>query len=167
MALNPRMSLSSGGRSLRQTIRAASAEDTAARGESALAAVVARYEAQLAAARWAVYRVRRVYHREAIRTDRGLEAIATGDRSAMIAALARLGPVEELDGHPRVYLRRRAGAERPAVEEFFVAAPHVARDKAKRQFPTSWARATFGDPRPDPLATFARPAPTWQQHPLA
>lgn len=154
MALNHRMTLYSGGKSLYETIQATIAKDYAERDGSELDAAIAGFQHMLNTHSWAVYRVRRVYHPEVIRTDRCLKTIWTGSRAEMIERLSLLGQVEELDGHHRVYVRRREGMTRPATEEFFVAAPAVARNKAKKQFPTTWARATWDDPRPDPLEQF-------------
>lgn len=154
MALNSRMTLYSGGRSLHRTIAEARETDHATTGGSQLDEVVTLYTQALNEAPWTVYRVRRVYHENIHQTDRDLRAFFEGSRAAMQEKLAMLGPVEERDGHLRVYLRRRQGTQRPSVEEFFVIAPKRAKNKSKKQFWDNWVRATWRETVPDPLEQF-------------
>jgi hypothetical protein len=44
-------------------------------------------------------------------------------------------------GSYRVYVRRRREGVYPTTEEFYVAAPALADDKAKKGFEDKWARA--------------------------
>ncbi|MEI8167683.1 MAG: hypothetical protein WCG26_14975, partial [Chloroflexales bacterium] len=89
-------------------------------------------------------RVRRMYREQAPLVDRSVERLATGDRAAMLAHLHRLGEAEVEGGIERVYIRRRAGRARPAIEELYVAAPAIIGEKEKKCFSRLWTHNTSG-----------------------
>jgi hypothetical protein len=111
------------------------------------AAGVRVFEALLAAAEWAVYRVRRVYHAKG-RADRSVTKVAIGRMDTMTAELTRLAAVEGQEavveaGSPRFYLARRQPSQYPAFEEMCVAAPADAEEKAKKSFESTWGRVAL------------------------
>lgn len=128
---------------------------------------VAAFERVLGEMEWALYRVRRVQSLTAagtnVRSNRSVEKLETGTRDEVEARLAELGDVSAEGGIPKVFSTRRRvelsgiknqGGRKakelkveelelrgPVVEEFFVAAPSLARDKANKVFERSWAAA--------------------------
>lgn len=136
-ALNPRMTLYSRGRSLRDLI--------VADGNLHALAVL---DQRLAEAEWAVYRVRRVYTAPA-RAYREVSIIDRASRQACMAALEAIArehacPVDPVAGAAAaVHTRRRASAT--GAEESFVAAPGVVREKRRACFTRAWIEATAPD----------------------
>lgn len=91
---------------------------------------------------WALYRVRRVLRRPSS-IYRSVEALARGDRAAMLALLhtlaARTGlALDTTDGTARLWLARREPKRYPAVEALYVAAVDHVHDKARPGFDTHW-----------------------------
>jgi hypothetical protein len=136
-ALNPRMTLYSRGRSLRDLIAA----------DGNLHAV-ALLDQRLAETEWAVYRVRRVYTARA-RAYREVCIIDRASRPACLAALAEVDlehvcPVDPVAGSAAaVHTLRRASAT--GAEESFVAAPGVVLEKRRACFTRAWIEATAPD----------------------
>lgn len=93
--------------------------------------VVDRFEAELDAIEWAVYRVRRVWTGNS-RADRAVEIEATGTREEMVERLASLAAVEgavtiEDEGIVRA-VHSTKGSSFPCSEHQIVAAPRTMRE---------------------------------------
>jgi hypothetical protein len=137
LALNPRMTLFSGGRSLRATVE----ED------GRLGAALARFTEDLQHRPWALYDVRRVFFAPGV-ADRKVETLATGSYAAMVDAIsaqaAQAGVAVEGDReYRRVFLRRRVEApDYPMVEHMLTIAPATVADKHRKRFNATWAAAT-------------------------
>jgi hypothetical protein len=132
-SLNPRFGLFASGVPLRTTVEAAG-----------LTAILTRFDAELEAAPWALYHVRRIYREVAPLVDRSVVTRATGTRDEMLAHLTTLGEVEVEGGIGRVSLRHHTPGLRPSLEEFFVAAPATIADKEKKCFAAMWRSRTSG-----------------------
>jgi hypothetical protein len=136
LALNPRSSLYSGGRRVRDEVRTAG-----------LSAVWDAYEARLRSSAWAVYRVRRILPLTG-QANRCLKRVATFKTAdAAVQHLASLAARHGLaleqepeDVTPRLWLRRRES--KPTIEEFLCVCPAVPSDKAVKGFEKRWAQAT-------------------------
>ncbi|MDA3644353.1 hypothetical protein LZ318_30925 [Saccharopolyspora indica] len=133
VALNKRSGLFGPGGTLREKLELGQAT-----------AVLALAEEAIAAADWALYRVRRCYSAPAA-AWRAVEVVHRGDRlsaTLLLAELAdRLGRRPGLrheGGHTRLWLAERHGDRYPQVEEFYVAAPAQVHDKAREGFDTRW-----------------------------
>jgi hypothetical protein len=98
----------------------------------------------LARQEWAVYRVRRILTRQG-GGDRSVEKVQVGSRAEMHAAIAQLSGETVADPFacPRFYLCRREKGVYPTREEFWVAAPALAQNKAKPSFDAHWARVAL------------------------
>lgn len=104
---------------------------------------------------WAIYRVRRLYYGRAT-AARSVDRVLLGGHRTVHTALAEVArlldipltrneqivgaPVHEgdLDRYRRLWLRRRSNVAYPTVEEFYVAAPAQAMDKAPDSFEEAW-----------------------------
>lgn len=135
-ALNPRMTLYPGGKSILQITQ-----------EEDNTAALSRFAERLAATTWALYRVRRIYYAPG-RADRSVERINEGSQDTCQAALETIATISskmiECSGvgqHPRVYLRRPGSdGPFPRLEEQFVLAPAVVIDKQRERFEATWRR---------------------------
>lgn len=105
--------------------------------------------------RWAVYRVRRRYNAPAI-APRSVQKLVTGQWRTMKNVLADIAdraaihlaydePIKgapkrhgEIDQYRRLWIRRRVEDSFPSPEEFLVAAPAQAHDKALSTFEDNW-----------------------------
>ncbi|MFD8316197.1 hypothetical protein [Kitasatospora purpeofusca] len=133
--------------------------------EAGLNDVLAAHQAQLAAQRWAIYEVRRIYwphpqHGPAKKGQawRSVRAVATGSLSRMTAELPRAAaahggtPVIDRHGITRVPLLTPT-APYPAVEHFLALGPALAADKQRKEFEHGWSQvagpapARAGQPR--------------------
>ena len=133
LSLNPRFGLYPSGKPLRVTMEQAHAAE-----------VLTSFARLLDDTQWSLYRVRRMYRAQAPLVDRSVKRMATGDRAAMLAQLRSLGDTEVEGGIARVSIRRRAGRARPAIEEFYVAAPAIIGEKEKKCFSRLWTHNTSG-----------------------
>jgi hypothetical protein len=140
MALNPRGTLYKG-TSLIQ-IATNSGNDKALNG----------YRQRIESAKWAKYRVRRIYSGKG-RADRAVEkldvfASAIEARANLAGVAACLGlPVEELRGIPYVWRQRRSETEFPTREEFWTIAPALVEAKARgglAWFDSKWSDSQMG-----------------------
>lgn len=136
MALNPRMTLYAT-RSLISLLASSPVH------ESSMQA----FAGKLSELEWAVYRVRRIYTAKG-RADRSIEIVARGPRFDMtgevfVQAARWTTDAETVEGHTRLYLRRRQPTEYPSAEEFYVAAPALAKPKAKPTFEREWRRVNL------------------------
>ena len=98
---------------------------------------------------WALYQVQRIYRRvgvkgKTINADRRVTTIATGSKQEMELQLERLArshhvTVQDQYGK-RFYLHTRIDGTYPVIEEFFVVAPHLAKDKVRhaKSFERQW-----------------------------
>lgn len=80
------------------------------------------------------------------RATRRLTIEETGSRAAVRAALDDLAahagtPVDELDGHPRIWLRQPAPVP-PTAEWLYAIAPALAKAKTGPGFESAWAIAS-------------------------
>ncbi len=139
LALNPRMAL------FKTTTARAIAE------QHGLTEVLARAEARLDGAEWAIYDIRRVHRPHGAKKDvegdparkgkswRSVRAVRRGSRGAMTAALAGVkAGVYEHGITPRLHLV--AAQDRyPTCERFLVAAPVGVDDKEQDGFAALWA----------------------------
>ncbi|MGA5819886.1 hypothetical protein ACPC54_18740 [Kitasatospora sp. NPDC094028] len=119
--------------------------------EAGLTDVLAAHQAQLAAQRWAIYEVRRIYwpaqHDAAKKGQawRSVRALDTGSCSRMTAALPRAAaayggtPVTDRHGITRVPLLA-ATAPYPAAEHFLALGPALAADKQRDKFEDAWSQ---------------------------
>lgn len=104
---------------------------------------------------WAIYHVQRIYKqlngkngkngKPYVNADRKVTIVAQGQRSAMESNLQALAQeqnaeLEELYGK-RFYVHRRVEGCYPAIEEFHVVAPNLAKDKCRnpKAFDRQWA----------------------------
>jgi len=135
MALNPRATLYKG-KSLIQIA-----------GNSGEEVALNSYRERIEAAKWARYRVRRIYQRKG-QADRAVEvqdvlATASEARVHLDGFAARLGlPVEELRGIPYVWRLRRNESAFPTREEFWTIAPAMVEEKARggiASFEAKWS----------------------------
>jgi hypothetical protein len=137
LALNPRMTLFSGGRSLRSVVEA----------DDRLGAARARFAEELQRRPWALYEVRRVFYAPGV-ADRKVEALATGSYEEMVQAIAERAAQEQLEvevngEYRRVHPRRRVEASTyPMVEHMLTIAPSTVADKSRKRFNAAWAAAT-------------------------
>jgi hypothetical protein len=140
MTLNPRGTLYKG-TSLIQ-IATNSGNDKALNG----------YRQTIESAKWAKYRVRRIYSGKG-RADRAVEkldvfASAIEARANLAGVAACLGlPVEELRGIPYVWRQRRSETEFPTREEVWTIAPALVEAKARRGlawFDSKWSDNQMG-----------------------
>lgn len=136
LALNPRSSLYSGGRRVRDEVR-----------KAGLSAVWDAYEARLRACSWAVYRVRRILplSGQANRCLKRVATFKTADEAVRhLTGLAVSHGLaleqESADVTLRLWLRRRES--KPTVEEFLAICPAIPADKAVPGFEKLWAQAT-------------------------
>lgn len=148
-ALNPKQGLIAGRRLLAVMERT-----------PALSQALDGYRAALDRAEWALYSVQRA--RLPKRATRRIAVEATGTRDAVRAALddlaARSGaPVDEMDGHARVWLRKPAPVK-PTAEWFYVTAPAYARPKTGPGFEAAWATASATADHADLFALDTRDA---------
>jgi hypothetical protein len=95
---------------------------------------------------WAIYHVERLYRAKGI-TDRRLSVLETGNQADMRSALAALAHEQNLsivgdEIADRAIMRQRAVGY-PATEEFFVVAPALAKDKARKRFASGWTHTTM------------------------
>jgi hypothetical protein len=129
-ALNPRMTLYSGG----QTVR----ESLAADGNSE---ALARADAHLDEAEWALYRVQRIYfgRAHAFRRVKALQRGARHDMQQLLKrrALERRVTCETSVGSTRAHILR-PGEDYPTRQDFLVAAPGVVEDKSRPTFEKRW-----------------------------
>jgi hypothetical protein len=95
---------------------------------------------------WALYHVERLYRAKGI-TDRRLSVVETGNQAEMRSALAALAREQNLSierdeiADRAIVRQRKAGY--PATEEFYVVAPALARDKARKRFAAGWTHTTM------------------------
>lgn len=150
-SLNPRFGLFPSGVPLVETLRKAGVTEP-----------IRIYEEQLATMPWALYRVQRIYREKPPLVDRNLRIVSEGSREAMVASLREIGQTETEEKVERVYLRHREGKARPAVEEFYVAAPGGIQEKSKKSFAVRWKAYTQHQPVAVPLPP--RPAPLKVQY---
>jgi hypothetical protein len=134
-ALNPRMSLYPSGRTALSTVQA-----------SGNAEALRRYHDRLNGLPWAVYHVERLYRAKGI-TDRRLSVLETGNQADMRSALAALARAQNLSIErdeiaDRAIVRQRTTGY-PATEEFYVVAPALAKDKARKRFEVGWTHTTM------------------------
>lgn len=145
LAFNPRCGLYGPGSSLFGRLEREGATEV-------LNLAVARRNAQP----WALYRVRRRYNAPAI-APRSVQKLIIADRRAIELAIAEIAeqsgvaltshePIKgapkrdgEVDIYRRLWLRRRLEGVFPSPEEFLVAAPAQANDKALATFQKNWA----------------------------
>jgi hypothetical protein len=133
LALNPRSTLYANG-SLAGMLEAHGA-----------GALVETAERQLATAPWAVYRVRRYYHRKGVGW-RSVQVLWQGAMEDGLAALRREagGLLAVLEaGCWRAHVHRR-GVGFPAAEEMFVLGPAGVTSKERAGFAEKWAAAAGG-----------------------
>jgi hypothetical protein len=144
LALNPRCGLYGPGRSLWGRLRRDGATH-----------VLDLADRHINSTPWAIYRIRRRYKAPAI-APRSVQKLIVADRRAVeraLAAIARLSDVAlacdepikgapkkngEKDAYQRLWLRRRNESTFPSPEEFLVAAPAQANDKALATFEHNW-----------------------------
>lgn len=94
------------------------------------------YERKLASAKWAVYRVRRIFTARG-RADRAVEQLAHfGDYAAAHDTLCRLAErldckLERVGHHAYAWRERRSEVDFPTREELFSVAPATVRTKAR------------------------------------
>lgn len=145
LALNPRSGLYGPGRSLTGRLQRDGATE-----------VIHLAVERMKSMPWAVYRVRRRYNAPAI-APRSVQKLMVGDWRTIKTALADISAHahiwlthdEEIKGAPkrngetdryrRLWIRRRAESSYPSPEEFLVAAPAQAHDKALSTFEDNWA----------------------------
>lgn len=104
---------------------------------------------------WAVYRVQRIYKqligksgKPFVNSDRRVTTVAIGSRAEMeqnLGAIAQeyAADIQNLHGK-RFYVHTRVDGTYPAFEEFYVVAPHLAKDKCRnpRAFEQQWQELT-------------------------
>lgn len=99
-------------------------------------AALTDFERRLAECDYALYRVKRIYHRKGS-ADRSVEKLATGSRAELERRFAVLVEaderivVREMRGITYAYKQERAPDEYPAFEDFYVIAPATVEDKAR------------------------------------
>lgn len=148
LALNPRSGLFGPGKSMITRLQRDRATE-----------VIKLAAARMKTMPWAVYRVRRYFSAPAS-AIRSLERILVSDRLLVQAALEEISdlvgvtleknveitgaPVRDgdRDSHRRLWLRKRIDGVYPAMEEFYVAAPAQAVDKALDSFTDTWTDNT-------------------------
>ena len=138
LALNPRMGLF-GGKTKPITLHALIAK-------AGIVDALGAYDTAKAACAWALYHVRRIYYPKTgtrPQTDRSTRVVARGSFDDLVRDLAYWGAVESDGDMHRVWILRRQGTERPAVEELYVVAPAVIDEKQKVRFEDEWARRTW------------------------
>ena len=109
------------------------------------------YRQRIDSAKWAKYRVRRIYSGKG-RADRAVEkldvfASAIEARANLAGVAACLGLVEELRGIPYVWRQRRSETEFPTREEFWTIAPALVEGKARgglAWFDSKWSDNQMG-----------------------
>lgn len=143
-ALNPKQGLIAGRRLL-----------TVMEREPIMGHVLAGYRIALKAEEWALYSVQRA--RLPKRATRRITVEATGTQPAVRAALENRAarsrcPVDELDGHPRVWLRNPSPVP-PTAEWFYVIAPYRAEEKTGPGFEAAWSVASATPDYTDLLAS--------------
>jgi hypothetical protein len=143
LAFNPRMHLFSSG----------TAYDLIA--ESSNLAAIAELNCLLAQSHWAVYRVQRIYKqligkngKPYVNADRKVAIVAQGQKGEMESNLQAIAQeqnatIEDLYGK-RFYLHHRIEGLYPAIEEFYVVAPNLAKNKCRnlKSFDRLWAELT-------------------------
>lgn len=139
VAMNPRQGLIAGRRLIDLMRRTPDAAEA-----------VRRFDAALDTAGWAVYEVQRA--RLARRTVRQVTRHATGTRLEARAVLESLSarhrtPLDETDGHPRLWHRRPAPVP-PTAEWFCTVAPAVVDGKTGPGFAGAWSGALSGPGQP-------------------
>lgn len=102
-------------------------------------AALGTFTSLLEGQRWALYRVRRVYHARG-RADRSVTKEAEGTQQEMAGALlGRVGRFARWEGgHFRCWLARREPGAYPTAEEMLVVAPALVADKARPAFERNW-----------------------------
>jgi hypothetical protein len=106
-------------------------------------AIASRFERELDRTAHAVYAVRRIWRPRAddplkvANANRDLRVLDTGSRAECESQVRTLGELDAHDGIERQYLIRR-GERLPTREQFIVAGPAGATDKALPSFDTWW-----------------------------
>jgi hypothetical protein len=140
LALNPRSGLFGPGKSMITRLQ-----------RDRVTAVIKLAAARMKSVPWAVYRVRRYFSAPAS-AIRSVERILVADRLLVQAALEEVSDLVGVtleknveitgapvrDSHRRLWLRKRIDGVYPAMEEFYVAAPAQAVDKALDSFTATW-----------------------------
>ena len=124
---------------------------------------LAAFAAELAAAEWAVYEVRRINRPsrdDPLRYGNSARAVmrrtAGLSQEGALRDLRGQGPIDGSDDVARVWLRR-AGEQLPSVAHFFAAAPTSVQDKQQPNFDDWWEDALLrvaAQPRPDVQLAF-------------
>lgn len=128
-ALNPRVTLYSGS----SVIKAIAADNNVKAFEA--------FDAQCLRETWAIYRVRRIYF--SAQAWRKTEILATGTRTEIEAEVEARSyvegrPLSNVTSHRRFYRIEKNKDEANPLEEFLVAAPKLAIEKARSSFDTRW-----------------------------
>jgi len=143
LAFNPRMHLFSSGTAYDLIV------------ESGNLAAIAELKRLLDQTEWAIYHVQRIYKqligkngKPYVNADRKVTIIAHGQKSDMESNLQAMAQeqnaaIEDLHGK-RFYVHRRVEGCYPAIEEFYVVAPKLAKDKCRnvKAFGQQWAVLT-------------------------
>jgi hypothetical protein len=109
-------------------------------------AIARQFQRQLDVTRHAVYEVRRLWRPKTTdplsvaNANRDLSVLDESDRRTCEARVRELGDVDRHDSIERVY-RLRRGDQLPAREQFIVAGPAGAVERAMPSFETWWAQA--------------------------
>lgn len=101
------------------------------------------FRQRLAAAEYALYRVRRIYQAPGV-AHRAVEKLQVGSYAEMAAQFTRLSnewAVSSEHGLHYGYLRERVSGSYPTAEEFFVVAPAVVESKTRHGF--AWFEARW------------------------
>jgi hypothetical protein len=156
LALNPRMTLFSGGKSLAESFRTNGDQD-----------ILDAFDTHLDTQEWAVYQIRRVYSskgnaRRSVRVQTARNLTRTVAEATLTEMAKKAGcTIENTAGSNRFYVHRREVDVYPAVEEFFVACPSCVKDKERKNFDKAWDTALA----PAPVVE-APPAPVVKVKPV-
>ncbi|MCU0548426.1 MAG: hypothetical protein MUC48_03675 [Leptolyngbya sp. Prado105] len=143
LAFNPRMHLFSSGTAYDLIV------------ESGNLAAIAELNRLLDQTQWAVYHVQRIYKqligkngKPYVNADRKVTIVAQGQKAEMESNLQAIAQeqnatIKDLYGR-RFYLHHRLEGLYPAIEEFYVVAPNLAKDKCRslKAFDQQWAELT-------------------------
>lgn len=146
LAFNPRMHLFSSGTAYDLIV------------ESSNQSAIFELKCLLNQTGWAIYHVQRIYKqligkngKPYVNADRKVAIVAQGQKSEMESNLQVLAQeqdaeIEELYGK-RFYVHRRSEGCYPAIEEFYVIAPKLAKDKCRnlKAFSQQWTALTNPD----------------------
>lgn len=143
LAFNPRMHLFSSGTAYDLMV------------ESNNQAAIAELNRLLDQSDWAIYHVQRIYkqligknNKPYVNADRRVEIVAQGQKAEMEGNLQAIAQehhsaIENIYGK-RCYVQGRSEGHYPAIEEFYVLAPKLAKEKCRnpKAFATQWAILT-------------------------